>query len=155
MVLWFAGLSTALAWIVFRDPRLDYRLVALGALLPDAVDVLFGGARALHSLPFSVALLAAVMLGTMGRQRRAVRRRLLAVPIGTFLHLVLDGMWTRTDAFWWPFTGWRFGDVPLPTASRPVLLLVAMEVAGLVALLRVRASVAASGAGAGSRGGRR
>ena len=103
MILWFAGGSLVLVWSIFRDPAVDYRLVVVGAVLPDAVDGVFGGARVLHSLLFSVVLLAAVMLAT--RQQRVARRRFLAVPIGTFLHLVLDAMWTRTHAFWWPFLG--------------------------------------------------
>lgn len=141
MVLWFTGLSVVLVRNVFRDPRIDYRLVAAGALLPDVVDVFFGGARALHSLPFAVLALTVVMVGTMGQRER--RRRLLALPIGMFMHLVLDGMWTRTDVFWWPLTGWAFEDAPLPSLDRPVLLLVAMEVVGLVALLRFAAGAPA------------
>lgn len=133
MALWFAGLAFLLVWQVFRDTAIDYRLVIAGALLPDVVDVWFGGARVLHSLLFSVVLLTVVMLATRGR--RSVRRRLLAVPIGTFVHLVLDGVWRRTAVFWWPFFGTSFEDTPLPTAERSVPLLVAMEVAGLLALL--------------------
>jgi hypothetical protein len=134
MLLWFVGLSALLVWEVFHDPRIDYRLVVAGALLPDVVDGVLGGPRVLHSLTFSVALLAVVMAATAGRGRRLVRRRLLAVPIGTFLHLVLDGMWARTDVFWWPFTGWSFGDAPLPSFERSPPIVVVMEVAGLVAL---------------------
>ena len=136
MVLWFAGLSVALVWIVFRDPRLDYRLVVVGALLPDVVDGVFGGARVLHSVVASVALLVSVMLATIGR--RPLRRRLLALPIGTFAHLVLDGAWTRTEVFWWPFFGRSFEGAGLPSFERPVVLLVLMELAGLVALVRMR-----------------
>jgi LexA-binding, inner membrane-associated putative hydrolase len=132
MLLWFAGLSVLMVWQVFHDPRIDYRLVVAGALLPDVVDGALGGARVLHSLSFSAVLLLAVMAATRGR--RVVRRRLLAVPIGTFLHLVLDGMWARTEVFWWPFTGWSFGDAPLPSFDRSPVLVVAMEVAGVVAL---------------------
>lgn len=132
MLLWFAGWSFVLVVVVFRDPALDHRLVMAGALLPDAVDPIFGGARALHTLLFSVALLTAVMLGTRGRRR--LRRQLLAVPIGTFLHLVLDGMWTNARTFWWPFLGARFRD-PLPSIHRPVLLLVVMELSGAAALI--------------------
>jgi hypothetical protein len=136
MLLWFAGLSVALVWSVFRDPRLDYRLVVVGALLPDVVDGVFGGARVMHSVLASVALLVSVMVATTGR--RSLRRRLLAVPIGTFAHLVLDGAWTRTEVFWWPFFGTSFEGAPLPSFDRPVVLLVLMEVVGLVALLRMR-----------------
>src|SRR5688500_13454764 len=131
MLLWFVGMSVLLVREIFHDPRIDYRLVAVGALLPDVVDGVLGGARVLHSLTFSVALLACVMLFV---RRRPLRRRLLAVPIGTFLHLVLDGMWARTEVFWWPFTGWSFADVGLPSFDRSIAVVVLMEVAGLVAL---------------------
>lgn len=132
MLFWFAGLAFVIVWQVFRDTAVDYRLVMAGAVLPDAVDAFAGGARVLHTLAFSVVLLVVVMLATRGR--RSARRRLLAVPIGTFLHLVLDGMWTRTTVFWWPFFGWSFEGARLPTASRGVGLVVVQEVVGLVAL---------------------
>src|SRR4051812_13646421 len=92
MLLWFAGMAFVAVWMVFKDPAIDHRLVIVGALLPDAIDVWTGGRWVAHSVLFSVALLTVVMLGTRGR--RLLRRQLLAVPIGTFLHLVLDGMWT-------------------------------------------------------------
>ena len=127
MILWFAGGSCLLVWLVFRDPRIDPRLVVLGALLPDVALRL----TPLHSVTFSVALLFAVMAAT--RRGTMARRRALAVPIGTFLHLVLDGMWTRATVFWWPFLGsFKWGR--LPTLDRPAWVLVAMEAAGLAAL---------------------
>jgi membrane-bound metal-dependent hydrolase YbcI (DUF457 family) len=86
-------------------------------LLPDLVDAPFGGARVAHSVVASVALLVAVMVATIGRSRRRVRRHLLALPIGTFIHLVLDGMFRNTTVFWWPFAGVRRG-VRLPSVSR-------------------------------------
>jgi hypothetical protein len=50
-----------------------------------------------------------------------------------FLHLVLDGVWTRTDLFWWPAFGWGFGDERPPELSRGALVVV-MELAGAAAL---------------------
>lgn len=131
MILWPAGLALLLVWLIFRDPAIDYRLVVAGALLPDVVDAPFGGARVLHTLLASVVLLVGVMLST--RHRRHARRRLLAVPIGTFLHLVLDGMWARAETFWWPFLGRRF-EGGLPPLERPVAVLLLQEVGGAVAL---------------------
>ena len=133
LVLWFAGLSFVLVWAIFRDTAIDYRIVMAGALLPDAVDVFTGGAGPMHALITSVVLLFAVMAAT--RHRRLLRRRLLAVPIGTFVHLVLDGMWRRTEVFWWPFFGRDFADTALPTSARDVGLLIVMELAGAIALL--------------------
>jgi hypothetical protein len=133
VLLWFSGMAFVLVWTVFKDTAIDYRLVMAGALVPDVVDVWFGGARLLHTLTFSVALLVVVMLGTRGRRLR--RRRLLAVPIGTFCHLLLDGMWTRTSTFWWPFFGTGFAGRGLPSFERPVALTVVLEVVGLLALV--------------------
>ena len=57
MLLWYLGVSVAFVWNVFRSPALDYRLVMLGSVLP-LVEAVFGGPRVLHSLLFSVVLLA-------------------------------------------------------------------------------------------------
>ena len=132
MILWPVGLSLAIVWQVFQDPAIDYRLVVAGALLPDLVDAPLGGARVAHALVFSVVLLTVVMLATRGR--RAARRRLLALPIGTFVHLVLDGMWARAHGFWWPFLGWRL-DGPLPALDHGTVVLVLEELVGALVLV--------------------
>jgi hypothetical protein len=132
LLLWFAGLSFVLVVAVFRDAALDERLVMGAACLPAVLDLLFGGVRLLHTLVFPIAVLAAVMVGTIGR--RSARRRLLAVPIGLFVNLVLDGMWSSTRLIVWPLAGWSFGTEPLPTLNRPIGLKVAMELAGAAAL---------------------
>jgi hypothetical protein len=116
MLLWFWGTAIVSVWFVFRDPRFDYRLLCLGAVLPDLVDVWFGGARALHSMTVSIGVLAVVVLASLGRKRW--RKRALAVPIGMMLHLVFDGAFTKARLFWWPFGGTRFRDDPLPSVSR-------------------------------------
>lgn len=136
MVLWFAGMSFVLVWAVFKDTSIDYRLVMAGALLPDIVDGFLGGPRYLHTLVFSVLLLVVVMLAT--RSRRTLRRRLLAVPIGTFCHLLLDATWTRSVTFWWPFLGGDLSDQGLPSAARPLVVIVLLEVIGLAGLLWCR-----------------
>jgi hypothetical protein len=134
VLLWFLGGSLVIAWLVFHDPTIDYRVLMLGAVLPDVVDGLFGGARALHSVLTSVVLLAVVMLATIGR--RAARRRWIFLPIGTLLHLVLDGAFALTAVFWWPLTGLAFEGEPLPSLERGLsLVTVVLEAAGLVALL--------------------
>ena len=116
MLLWFVGGSAAIVWAVFRDTRFDFRLLAIGSLAPDAVDVVLGGARVMHALVAPVAALAVVMAATMGR--RPVRRRLLALPIGMFCHLVLDGVFCDTRVFWWPFSGVALPDARLPSVTR-------------------------------------
>ncbi len=129
MVFWPAGVALGLVWLVFRDPAFDYRMVVVGALLPDVLDAPFGGARVTHTLLAAVAVLTAVMLATKGR--RHLRRSLLAVPIGMFAHLVADGMWTRTETFWWPFLGGSLDD-RLPALDHGTAVLVIEELVGAV-----------------------
>jgi len=125
MVLWHAGLALAIVWNVFRDPAIDHRLVVAGALAPDAVDLIWGRRAAAHTLMAPVVVLSLVMLATRGR--RLLRRRLLALPIGMFLHLVLDATWTETDLMWWPLAGWEFPAGRLVPAFPLVL---ALEIVG-------------------------
>lgn len=115
MFFWFLGTAMVAVWFVFRDPAFDYRLLLVGSVLP-LIDLAFGGARALHSVTFSVVLLAALMVATPGR--RPIRKMLLGLPIGAMLHLVFTGAWTDTDVFWWPLAGWSFDDAPHPVIER-------------------------------------
>ena len=132
MLFWFAGAAFILVWVVFRDTAIDFRLVMAGAVVPDLLDAPFGGARFMHTLLAAVAVLVGVMLLTRGK--RHLRRQVLALPIGLFCHLVLDGMWTRTGTFWWPVIGNGFTGDGIPSLGRPVALLVAQEIAGALAL---------------------
>ena len=131
MVLWFVATSVLGVRYVFRDPRFDYRLLIVGAVLPDVVDVVFGGARVLYTVTASVALMTLIMLAT--RRGTLLRRRLLPLAIGTFMHLVFDGAFANTDVFWWPFTGTSFGGARLPVAERGAFNLV-LEVLGAVGI---------------------
>ncbi len=128
MLLWFAALGFVAVVLVFQSPALDYRMVILGSLLP-LVDLVPGIPPLLHTLLAPVVVMTVVMLAT--RQRRLVRRRWLGIPIGMFLHLVLDGTWSTTELFWWPVFGTELPDVALPTLGRGAVG-IAMEVVGLV-----------------------
>jgi len=128
VIFWPAGVALGLVWLVFRDPAFDYRLVVVGALVPDVVDAPFGGARLAHTLLGAVVVLTAVMLATRGHRR--ARRSLLAVPIGLFAHLIADGMWARTETFWWPFLG-RSLDGRLPAVDHGLAILLLEELVGL------------------------
>jgi membrane-bound metal-dependent hydrolase YbcI (DUF457 family) len=133
VLFWFVGGGLVAVWNVFHDPTFDHRLLVAGLLLPDVIDGLLGGARILHSIAASVALLVIVVVATIGR--RAVRRRLLAVPIGTFLHLVLDGAFNNTRVFWWPFSGLSLPSDRLPSVDRSLGLNLILEVLGVGALI--------------------
>ena len=126
MFIWFAVLSIVITWAVFQSPAIDYRFVALGAVMP-VIEVPFG-AGPLQSLVAPTAVLVIVMLATM--HRRLVRRRWLGLPIGMYMHLVLDGAFTLTATFWWPFLGTSFTPGSAPELDRGVWSIV-MELAGL------------------------
>lgn len=115
MFLWFIGTAVLSVWYVFSDPRFDYRLLIVGVLLPDLVDLPAGTARAAHSLTVAVGVLAAVMIVTAGRKPQ--RRLLLGLPIGMLLHLVWDGAFSSARVFWWPFSG-DWGSVDVPSLER-------------------------------------
>ena len=106
MFLWFVILAPVLVAEIFQSPMADYRIVALGAALP-LVEVVFGGPRYLHTMLVAMGLMAVVMLATSNH--RLIRRRLLGIPIGLLLHLVLDFTWARQDLLWWPAFGFDFG----------------------------------------------
>jgi hypothetical protein len=129
VLLWFVGPSILVVWSVFRSPAADYRVVAVGSLLP-LVELPFGEPRLLHSVAGAAVVLVAVMLGARGQ--RLVQRRLLGLPIGMLLHLALDGSWTDTDAFWWPVFGASWSTAELPELGRGGLNIL-LEVLGAVA----------------------
>ena len=135
MFFWFLASSVITIGFVFRDPSFDNRLLLVGSVLP-AADALLGGARALHSITVSIALLAVVMIATKRGSGR--RTTLLGLPIGMFLHLVFDAAWNDTDTFWWPFTGFGFEDDGIPIVDRGWIsvLLEMIGVAGVVWLWR-------------------
>jgi hypothetical protein len=136
VLLWFAVTAPILVAEVFRSPMVDYRLVALGAILP-LVEIVTGRFVGLHTLAGAVLALGLVMAVTTGR--RLVRRRLLGVPIGLFCHLVLDATWARTEVFWWPAFGAQ-GPAVLPEQDRSwwVLLVLELVAAGLALWARQR-----------------
>ena len=132
MLLWFVGVALVLTWAVFHDPAIDHRVLIAGALLPDLVDAPFGGARVAHTVTASAALLVVVMLATRGR--RHARRRWLALPIGTFVHLLADGVWSDKTTFWWPFLGGHLNQ-PLPSFDHAAAVVILEELAGLAAVV--------------------
>ncbi len=126
MLVWFVVAAPILVAETFKSPMVDYRMVALGAVLP-LVEVVTGAFLGLHTLAAAVVSLGLVMAATSGR--RLVRRRLLGLPIGLFCHLVLDATWTRTRLFWWPAFG--FAPVRPPEAGRAPVWSLVLELAGL------------------------
>jgi len=85
----------------------------------------------MHTLIASVTAMLIIMLAT--KNKRPLRRRLLAIPIGMFLHLVFDGAFASTEVFWWPFTGGSLNE-ELPVTQRWGLNAL-LEIVGLVGIV--------------------
>ena len=131
MFFWYLGPSVIGIHEVFRSRGLDYRLIALGSLLPVLLDAPTGHVGYGHSMVLVVAVLTLVMVGTIGRSR-LLRRRLVCVPIGWFCGLVLSGAFLHDHAFLWPLLGSDPGHVGL---LPPPTLLVLAEASGLAIVI--------------------
>ena len=136
MFVWFVGTAMAAAWIVFRDPRFPFLPLAIGSLLPDVVEIPLGRIGPLHSAVVVFGAMLVVMLATIGR--RPVRRWLLALTMGVLLHLVFDGAFAETEAFWWPLLGEVPDGARVPSLERPLPLNLAFELVGAGLIVAVR-----------------
>ncbi len=130
MVLWLAFGAIFGVWNVFQSSGLDFRLVAVGALLPEVIDAPFRAQSYAHTLLVAVVVLTVTMLATTGRGHRLRRRRTLSLSIGWFAGLVLAASWAHKEVFWWPAFGVDRPDAPLLPAW-PVV--VVEELLGLAA----------------------
>lgn len=121
MILFHLAGSLFLFRWIFRDPKVDVRMLALGAVLPDLIDLPLGtlilsdryssGELWAHTLLAPSVLTVVVLLAT----RRGSRRRgWMALVVGWFFHLLLDGMWASTVVFLWPVAGLEFPRGPDP-----------------------------------------
>lgn len=149
MLFWHVGGSILLFRYLFRDPGVDLRFLALGAVLSDLIDKPIGriiwadqfqtGRIYGHTLVFFVLVLTAVMLFTS--RGTTPRQRGVALAVGVMFHLLLDGMWVTPETLFWPLFGWEF-----PTSVEDYWsgllgrlfddpLVLAQEAAGLVYLV--------------------
>ncbi len=126
MVFWYLAPSIVAVHDIFRSRGLDYRLIALGAILPLLIDAPLGYYAYGHSLFVAVGVLALVMLATIGRSR-LLRRQLICLPIGWMCGLVLSGAFLHNTSFLWPLLG---SDFPHDSLVPPVTILVLLDAAG-------------------------
>jgi membrane-bound metal-dependent hydrolase YbcI (DUF457 family) len=116
VILWHLGATVLIVRYVFRDPEMDLRWVLAGSILPDIIDKpiaavffhdTFGTHRIFaHSVLFPMAAFALVLIVT--KRGTALRRGLIGLVIGVFVHLLLDAAWATPEAFWWPLFGLEF-----------------------------------------------
>lgn len=121
MFFWHIGGTIAFVRYAFRDEAMDLRYLAVGAVLPNLIDLPVAVAmwssweapRLLaHSLLFGSMLMVAVLVGT---SRGIVRKRWMLVAVGVLMHLALDAMWADPNTLWWPLLGWEFTSTGIPT----------------------------------------
>jgi membrane-bound metal-dependent hydrolase YbcI (DUF457 family) len=123
MIFWHVGATIAIARYTFRDDRMDLRMLALGALLPDLVDTPIGLAffeqlQSVRLVTHGLVLAAAVLIGVVLSTRRGRPRKLwMPLAIGLLFHLLLDAMWLDPETLWWPFLGIEFTPADQATAS--------------------------------------
>jgi hypothetical protein len=122
VLFWYAAGSIFVVWNVFQSAGLDFRAVAVGAMLPLVIDLASGRQAYGHTLLAPVVALALVMLVTSGRGRRLLRRRVIGLPIGWFCGIALSGAFASQRVFWWPAFGRSFGHVALLPAPAFVVV---------------------------------
>ena len=92
----------------------DYRLVAVGSMLPDIIDKPLGGIILheslgngriyAHTLVFLLLIVAAALLFLYTFRWPGG----LVLAGGALFHHVLDGMWLYPGTWLWPLYGWGF-----------------------------------------------
>lgn len=120
MILWHVAGSIFLFRWIFRDPKVDLRLLVLGAIVPDFIDLVAGifvgepnRQRWGHALIVpSIATIVILITNRRGRRRR----QLMTIVVAWLFHLVLDGVWVREQTFLWPLFGTGFAPWPEGTA---------------------------------------
>lgn len=93
---------------------MDLRFLALGAIVPDLIDLpvgmlMWGSFQSVRLAGHSLVFGAGVMLGVLVFTRRgAARKRWMLFAVGVLTHLAFDAMWRNAETLWWPFLGWEF-----------------------------------------------
>jgi LexA-binding, inner membrane-associated putative hydrolase len=90
----------------------DYRLVALGAWLPDIIDKPLGwwileDPAFEHSIAHSLLFVWILTLPGLILARRG-DRRLLSLAFGDAMHVLSDPVMRAPEVFFWPLYGWSF-----------------------------------------------
>jgi len=115
---------------------IDYRLVALGSLLPDMVDRAIRAAsgrtwsRDQHLLGHTLLLNAPVVVAGISLARRQRDARLLAVGAAAMTHLLVDPVIRSPRTLLWPLLGRDFPESR--GLSRPLTILTQIGAAAAV-----------------------
>lgn len=131
MLFFHLGVTCGIIFLTLGRRRIDYRVVLLGAILPDVIDKPVG--RIFFEETFqrsrlfghTLALVVVLMLGLQLLLRGDAARRWLVLPIAAAIHLGLDGMWNDPVTLFWPLFGTTFppeivGNYWLEVLLRPI-----------------------------------
>lgn len=112
------GPSAKFWTLVRRTKGLDLRFLIIGSLLPDIIDKPIGryffnntfgtGQIYCHTLLFAILLFLAGFFIAFKYKKSLM----LMLAFGTFVHLILDGMWLKPHILLWPLFGFRFEKSP-------------------------------------------
>ncbi len=99
-----------LSGIRVRIGSIDYRIVLLGSLLPDIIDKpmwLFAGDQiSLSGHDYAHTLLFNLVLFICGLVLIKYRKSwLLVISVCSFIHIILDQMWSNPVTLFWPLLG--------------------------------------------------
>jgi inner membrane protein len=116
VLLWHLGIAALIVYVTLGRRRIDYRMVLIGALLPDLVDGVLGlvwfeeaaGRWIAHSIFAAIGVAIVILLTFSGERRQS----LFGIGVGWLLHLVADGMWLAPLTFLWPAFGTEFSTAP-------------------------------------------
>jgi hypothetical protein len=108
-----AGHSASSGEPALRTDAVDYRLVALGALLPDLIDkplawfLLRGAFKDDHVFGHTLLLPALLLVPGVYLARRG-DWRLLSLGVATLTHVLVDPVLTYPKTLFWPLLGLEF-----------------------------------------------
>jgi len=124
---------------------IDYRLVALGALLPDMVDRAIRAAggrkswrRDQHLLGHTLLLNAPVVAAGISLARRRRDARLLAVGAAAMTHLLVDPVIRSPRNLFWPLLGLTFPESRGLNRPLTILTQIAAAVAVVATVLNLQ-----------------
>ncbi len=142
------------SWITSLSHYVDIRVLIIGSMLPDIIDKPIGHyifrSTFNNGRIFSHTLLFLILLALAGFWLYRSRHRvwLLTLAAGTFVHLLLDGMWNTPSTFFWPTMGFTFVKVDiegwLPSIFKAIIsdqAIFISELAGLIIVLWIGLTV--------------
>lgn len=106
------GFGLGFAWLFsWRSTgRIDYRLILLGAILPDLIDKPLAFVLNLDTRLWAHTLL--FLFGTLAASLVPRWAALRLVGFGVATHLLLDEIWNEPAIAWYPAFGWEFPTQP-------------------------------------------